>query len=332
MEKKRKYSVEAGLNVFTAYKTIIPVEALKDFSEKDKHKYYLYSILAFDQFYFNPDKTKKSDKGICMSVFCVRDGLKVEYDLPIWPWSEGLDESGIEIKIVFPFTYFELEIIDDNFLKSHPDASSRKSKVYAQYVYECCAEQLVDYHEYQVLYIGQAFGKEGERTAFDRLEAHSTLQKILTDLPEKYPTKHVYILLMVINANLNMSFDGISNQFSRNEVESEKHMHDVISDLPRENQIINITEAALINFFKPEYNVNFVENFPIPTHKGYRQYYDLDYNALTVELDLEFEDYPTMHLNTCCKSIKSSFDFIRYNLFNDDKRKDMYDIFSQLET
>jgi|GEM_PF-3100290 len=36
-----------------------------------------------------------------------------------------------------------------------------------------------------------------------------------------------------------------------------------------EQQIINITEAALINYFKPPYNVNFVENFPNVRHKGY---------------------------------------------------------------
>ncbi len=32
----------------------------------------------------------------------------------------------------------------------------------------------------------------------------------------------------------------------------------------------------MINYFKPEYNINFVENFPDENHRGYRQYFDLD--------------------------------------------------------
>ena len=42
-------------------------------------------------------------------------------------------------------------------------------------------------------------------------------------------------------------------------------------------------------YFKPEYNVNFVENFPNENHKGYKQYFELDYNSLCVEIDLEFD-------------------------------------------
>ena len=37
------------------------------------------------------------------------------------------------------------------------------------------------------------------------------------------------------------------------------------------NQIINITEAAMINYFKPPYNINFIDNFPDKNHKGYSQ-------------------------------------------------------------
>ena len=73
------------------------------------------------------------------------------------------------------------------------------------------------------------------------------------------------------------------------EEEGDKHMHDVLCNLPRLDQVINIMEAALINYFKPEYNVNFVENFPNENHKGYKQYFELDYNSLCVEIDLEFD-------------------------------------------
>ena len=95
-----------------------------------------------------------------------------------------------------------------------------------------------------------------------------------------------------------MSFDGISKVFTKSEDESLEHLKNVCSDLPQENQVINIVEAAMINYFKPEYNINFVENFPDENHRGYRQYFDLDYNSLTVEVDLDFDNTPSIQLYT----------------------------------
>ena len=111
------------------------------------------------------------------------------------------------------------------------------------------------------------------------------------------------------------------------EEESDKHMHDVLSNLPQLDQVINITEAALINYFKPEYNINFVENFPNENHKGYKQYFDLDYNALCVEIDLEFDGLNWVQLYSDTNKITTSFDFIQYQLYNDNNRLSMYDIF-----
>ncbi len=93
----------------------------------------------------------------------------------------------------------------------------------------------------------------------------------------------------------------------------------------------NITEAAIINYFKPFYNTNFIENFPYKKHAGYKQYFDLDYNKLTVEIDLDFkEPSQTIQLYTKHNRINSSFDFINYNLFNDKNRKCMTDIFKNV--
>ena len=126
-----------------------------------------------------------------------------------------------------------------------------------------------------------------------------------------------------------MSFDGRSKEYMKTEEESDKHMKQVCCNLPEEDQVINITEAALINYFKPEYNINFVDNFPNENHKGYRQYYDLDYNSLLVELDLEFDHAPLIQLYTSTNRINSSFDFIRYQLFNDNESSNMYEIFAK---
>ena len=134
-------------------------------------------------------------------------------------------------------------------------------------------------------------------------------------------------MLMEFTHQLNMTLDGISGRYTKSEADNHKHMKEVLSNLPEEQQIINITEAALINYFKPEYNVNFVENFPDENHKGYKQYFDLDYNSLVVEVDLEFDDSSLIQLYSSENRINSSYDYIQYNLYNDNNRLNMYDIF-----
>ena len=71
-----------------------------------------------------------------------------------------------------------------------------------------------------------------------------------------------------MSTNLNMSFDGLTKKYSVSKAKDIDHMKRVLSNLPEEQQVINITEAALINYFKPIYNINFVENFPDVKHGG----------------------------------------------------------------
>ena len=73
----------------------------------------------------------------------------------------------------------------------------------------------------------------------------------------------------------------------------------------------------------------YVENFPDVNHKGYKQYYDLDYNALTVEIYPQLDVLPPIILFTETASLRSPWDFMEYNLYNDNDRKSMYDIFLQ---
>lgn len=71
----------------------------------------------------------------------------------------------------------------------------------------------------------------------------------------------------------------------------------------------------------------FVENFPSPKHKSYHQYYELDYNELLIEMDMEFDNFPYIELYTDTASIKTVWDFIHYKLENDENRESMYAMF-----
>lgn len=126
--------------------------------------------------------------------------------------------------------------------------------------------------KWEVLYVGQAKGRNGDRMAMDRLEDHSTLQKIYFEKSEKYPNQDIWLLLLSFDHG---RFNG-SNIYSKDE--------------SVQNQAINIIEGALIKYFNPKYNNQLKNNFPSPNHQSYNSFYSAGYSAITVVCTLEHTD------------------------------------------
>lgn len=308
----RKYFTEFGLNVSTSYKTLIPVEHVQHV--KDEHAYHIYFILSCPKLFINPESIVKEKDKISLQMYEIVDGKPSEMKNVSFHFQGNHDHSKFEIECNYPYLGLDISL-----------ESGKRVSIDSQ--------TIMDYGnpgnkvDFEVLYIGQAYGDQGSRVAQDRLKSHSTLQKILTDYNVKYPDKRIYIFLLEICPILNTIMDGFHKSMASEEEEN-KHFKDVFENPLKMDQIINITEAALINYFKPEYNINFVENFPDTEHKGYTQYFDLDYNSLTVELDLEFGyPYTCISFYTDTNVIKNSFDIIQYDLFNDPDRDSMYAMF-----
>ena len=138
----------------------------------------------------------------------------------------------------------------------------------------------------EVLYIGQAFG-DGTRSAFDRLQSHSTMQKILAQAQYESPDSEVLILTFeYVPYTIFSQFDGRS-----------KNVIDDYGDLSRfrsifenpltQHQQICLVEAGLIRYFQPKYNEIYKINFPDKSHKILQSCYDLDFSGLIVEIDTE---------------------------------------------
>lgn len=326
MKKTRKYGVEAGLGTYVSYKTLVPIEHFNSICRFDKHPYHLYAILASDEFYFDKDKIKQTNDGIVFVVFTEDENGRREYKTQKYRWLYGFDLSKVKIDLLYPYKTMTLTKTDESSLQ---EDSADTFTFTAEDIFQSCAHEFVDKIEYEILYIGQAYGADGRRTAIERLSSHSTLQKILSEANLNYPTKHIFILLMEISETLNLLFDGKAKKYMVNEETTNDHLKKVICDLPKEKQVINITEAALINYFKPIYNERLVNNFPNPSSKSYRQYFDLDYNALTVEVDMEFDSSPMVQLYTSTARINNPFDCIRYHLHNEENRLSMFEIFSE---
>ncbi|SHN53899.1 hypothetical protein SAMN02745247_01110 [Butyrivibrio hungatei DSM 14810] len=326
-QKKRKYGVEAGLGTYVSYKTLVPIEHLEDICKIDNHPYHLYAILAFDEFYFVRDKIQQTKDGIAFSIFSENQNGRKEYQTKPVRLANGLDHTKVQVDMVYPYKTVTFTLIDEEYLNKDANPINKPVTVTAEDIFQFSANQFVDKTEYEVLYIGQAYGSDGNRTAIQRLSSHSTLQKILSEANLNYPTKHIFILLLQISESLNLLFDGRAKEYTEDDKSTDKHLKEVICDLPKEKQVINITEAALINYFKPIYNERLVNNFPNLKSKSYKQYFDLDYNALTVEVDLEFDTSPRVQLYTRTARINSPYDAIQYHLFNDENRLSMYEIF-----
>jgi len=137
---------------------------------------------------------------------------------------------------------------------------------------------------FEVMYVGQAYGGDGSRAAADRLQKHETLQAIYSETIAKMPDHEVWILLLNFNPGSILSFDGRSG-YSVSDEEDDAHMHSVLEMPITDQQLINLTEAALIRHFQPPFNKVFKNKFPSSAHKTYSQCYDLDLNAIVVEVD-----------------------------------------------
>ncbi|PRX39294.1 hypothetical protein [Salegentibacter salegens] len=144
--------------------------------------------------------------------------------------------------------------------------------------------------DYEVLYIGQAYGKDGKRTALDRLSSHETVQRIYTHSLSQHPDSDIWIMLTNFSQQSMLMMAGndlikVKEEDLKIEDEKLEHFSDNRNLSISEKQKINFTEAALIKYFEPQYNKDFKNVFPSSNHKSYSECYSLDVRAMTIELD-----------------------------------------------
>jgi hypothetical protein len=139
----------------------------------------------------------------------------------------------------------------------------------------------------EVVYVGMSYA-EGRRSAKDRLLSHSTLQKVLADLNNDAPDDEVLIVMAQFEAPQTIiSFDGRDKSL---QVEDDR---DVMADLAKQQQDITedleiaLIEAGLIRYFQPPYNDKYKERFPHPSQRILKEVYEIDFGAVSVELNTE---------------------------------------------
>lgn len=128
------------------------------------------------------------------------------------------------------------------------------------------------YLDTEIVYIGQAFGENGKRLPAEELMSDPMLQKVEADLLREYPEKDLALLLLEFKSQLLEEIDS--------EDEDLVQLQEITENPPLElnNQILNATETALINYFKPEYNKKLNNDFPNVEDHGLR------YRSATVQI------------------------------------------------
>lgn len=174
----------------------------------------------------------------------------------------------------------------------------------------------------EVLYVGQAYGKDGSRTALDRLKTYETLLAVYAKASATAPNDEIWIVLLSFQPPIKlMIFDGRSQELGTTDKENWKHYEKMVNTEISENQRICFAEAALIRYFQPKYNNTFKYKFPNPAHKAYSECYDLDLNAVAVELQLL-----GIRARVYSDTVKPSFFHLaRFPLHNAAQRRTMFD-------
>lgn len=137
----------------------------------------------------------------------------------------------------------------------------------------------------EVMYVGQAFGNNGERNALDRLSSHSTFQKILVEMRRHEPLSEIFILLYSFGWSKRMlTSDGCVQYPIDKPIDEDFHWNNIMNmEISRKNRIA-LAEAGLIRYFMPKYNEDYKNTFPSKKHEILKEALDLDFTDLTVEI------------------------------------------------
>jgi hypothetical protein len=278
---KRKYFTEFALNIFSADPSLVAPANLDKLADQPAaireqlKNANIYLILKRPRITIVPKSLLIKDRHVFGEL-----AVQLPDDLQQFPFSllgELPDEVASVRTAGYPHTKLSLL-----------DATGKEIETFPIfYLLRYASEKLDELNQYEVVYVGQAFGAAGERTAVERLSSHSTLQKILADITANEP--HMDILLAMYSFGFHRFFftiDG-TTPVLLDEKADDQHRKKVLESQFKRSMRISLAEAALIRYFEPKYNKIYKKDFPHNRLKMLKKLYDLDIAALVVEASIE---------------------------------------------
>lgn len=260
---KKKFDVEHAVHMYATSNVIMPASAIyqDDIIKKYKDQLktcHIYLIGLVPKIDFIG---AKHDGGNLVTSFEI---LSERYDL-IWPMPTGAKLMG---GAKGPWYVVDLEG-----RKSFPNENTMRARL--------IGEQKITY-DFEVLYIGQAFGEDGSRNAMDRLKKHETLQKIAV---QGIPAGYTLMLLMIEIVPANRIIT-MFNPFAKDKEHGSERIAKGLDKLRNTTEAERTTlyEASLIRYFQPRFNKEFKNSFPSTNMKILSDCYAKDIAAVTAEI------------------------------------------------
>jgi hypothetical protein len=217
-----------------------------------------------------------------------------------------------KLECEYPFNKFKAFGTNDSF------HSEGKTNLLFKYL---TAQNKTYYEEsnLEVLYVGQAFGKNGERITIDRLKKHEKAQRVYFDTQDKFPDEEIWFLSLTFEPTLVTVFDPRTFYDQSQMQEDLNQQYKIQTDPIPFDQQITILEASLITYFgTSEYNKEYL-HFPSKTHTKYNKLYKLDFNSVGFELSTSI-----ILSKLFSKKVNANYHhYERYFLHNETERKEM---------
>ncbi len=313
---KRKFVTEYCIGYLNSYSAMVTAHQLSSGAKMTPEQIssfsdcHIYAITARPTPYFKKDSIKYCDEKLSGSICYKIDGVEKEIEFNNYKWK--LDSNAVSVECKYPYK----EVI--SYDKDGNECSTYVPATYLASVY--LSKNRNDLNDYEVLYIGQSLGSQGNKNALDRLSSHSTLQKILARTSYEYPDKEIVIFMYEFKHDrMYSSIDGRASN-ADNSDKNETRLFNAMENPPDKKQKIGLIEAGLIRYFQPPYNEIYKIKFPSTKHRVLNSCYNLDISGFIVEINCENLNY-FLH----SKSITSSYHHIaKIDLFNSIDRSSFF--------
>ncbi|WP_264509477.1 hypothetical protein [Flavobacterium sp. N1719] len=277
--------------------------------EMRKLPLHIYLICRSPKILLDVTKSEIGQKKITLNFYTNSNGIRKDI---IVSTINRPDQHIKELECPYPYNTFKA------FSEKKKFHSEGKTNLLFRYL-TGQNETYYDELNLEVLYVGQAFGKNGKRITIDRLKVHEKAQKIYFDTQDKFPDYEVWFLSLTFEPSLMTVFDP--RTFYNPDLMDEDLEHQLkIESTPISfDQQITILEAALINYFDTsEFNKEYLD-FPSKSHTSYDEVYNLDFNSVGFELSTI-----SLHTKLFSKNVEPNFlHYKKFFLHSESERKAM---------
>ncbi len=208
----RKYISEYALNKFGDYVVLLQQDDL-DKLNKDKNfinnPCHIYMIGRRPRVGLDTNNFQVTDTRIT-GRFYLQKGNAYHYKDFTFQNNFGTPN----LKLVCTYPNLEFSLVNDN-----GDMIFRAKTAALASLTRSFGDEL----DFEVLYIGQSYGKDGSRRAHERLENHSTLQKIYYEAIQRSPDKEIWLMLWGFSPLLLGNIDGKSKEYRVSDEDDDAH-------------------------------------------------------------------------------------------------------------